>query len=68
MTQKGGAEGQTCTVDTRFFRAVLYYLSYLGRGFLFYHFVLDLQIRTRQGALRRTYSGVEPSQAAAPCR
>ena len=27
-----GAETQTCTVDTRFFRPVLYYLSYLGMG------------------------------------
>ena len=28
--QKGGAEGQDRTVDTRFFRPVLYQLSYLG--------------------------------------
>jgi hypothetical protein len=28
--QNGGAEGQDRTVDTRFFRPVLYQLSYLG--------------------------------------
>ena len=31
----GGAEGQTRTVDTGIFSAVLYHLSYLGLGFYY---------------------------------
>ena len=32
---KKSAEGQTRTVDTGIFSAVLYHLSYLGRGFYY---------------------------------